>query len=380
MYFKISKREFLNSLTTVSRAVSTLSPVPLLLGIKIDVTEDAVCLTGSDADISIKKTIRTNSDDYVLQIKETGSVVIKADIILNIVRKMDAEEIEVEMLDGTRTKFSGHSVEQTVSGMNVAEYPRIDFSAPETSFEIEPTTLMKIITQTCFATSDKETRPVLTGVNFKANGNELMCVATDSYRLARKKIELNDAMDFNVTIPAKSLREIGKSSNEITKVLDNNENIRISLNDKKAQFVIGDTLIQTRLIDGSFPETERLIPTEFKNVLTVDARDILNAIDRVSFIRTDGVSIVKLSASENEVVISSRSQEIGSSTENIDVFTFNGDPLTISFSGRYVFDAVQVLGSSSVKFSFSGEMRPFIIQSTDDDSVLQLVLPLRTYS
>lgn len=380
MHFKISKREFINALSTVSRAVSSTTPLPLLLGIKIDVNEDSICLTGSDADISIKKTIPAASDDYSLTIMDTGSVVIKADIINNIVRKMDADDIEVEVLDGTRTKFSGHSVEQTVSGMNVNDYPVINFDKPETTLSMEPTTLMKIITQTCFATSDKETRPVLTGVNFKANGNRMECVATDSYRLAKKVVELNGDYQFNLTIPARSLREIGKSTNEMTKALDKNEQIEISLNDKKAQFLIGDTLIQTRLIDGTYPETGKLIPTEFKNELVVDARDMLNAIDRASFIRTDGVSIIKLSANQNEVVISSRSQEVGTSIEKIDAISYKGEPLEISFSGRYVFDAIQVLTGSVVKISFSGEMRPFIIQNTDDDTILQLVLPVRTYS
>jgi len=380
MYFKISKREFMNALATVSRAVSSTTPMPLLLGIKIDVTEDAICLTGSDADVSIKKTISANSEDYSLNIMDTGSVVIKADIINNIVRKMDADEIEVEVLDGTRTKFSGHSVEQTVSGMNVSDYPFINFEKPSTTLQMEPTTLMKIITQTCFATSDKETRPVLTGVNFKAAGSQLECVATDSYRLAKKVVELDGEYNFNITIPARSLREIGKSTNEMTKALDKNEKIEISLDDKKAQFMIGDTLIQTRLIDGVYPETGKLIPTEFKNELVVDARDMLNAIDRASFIRTDGVSIIKLSANENEVVISSRSQEVGSSIEKIDAISYKGNPLEISFSGRYVFDAIQVLTGSVVKISFSGEMRPFIIQNTDDSTILQLVLPVRTYS
>lgn len=380
MYFKISKREFVNALATVTRAISTSTPLPLLSGIKIEVFEDKICLTGSDADISIKKTIMADSDDYLLDIKEPGAVVIKADIINSIVRKMDADEVEVEIIDGTRTKFAGHSVEQTVSGMNVNDYPNIDFTKPDKSFEIEPTTLMKIITQTCFATSDKETRPVLTGVNFKANGSKLECVATDSYRLAKKTVTLNQEYNFDITIPARSLREVGKSSNEISKTLDNKQNIEIAVNDKKAQFTINDTLIQTRLIDGQYPETNRLIPSEFKNELTIDARDMLNAIDRASFIKTDGVSIVKLSASTSEVVLSCKVQEVGTSIEKIEAISYKGEPMDISFSGRYVFDAIQVLGGSTVKISFSGEMRPFIIESTEDDSVLELVLPVRTYN
>lgn len=380
MYFKISKRKFTTALATVTRAISTNTPLPLLSGVKIEVFDQYICLTGSSADIFIKTTIPAKSDDYLLDIRETGAVVIKADVLTSIVRKMDADEIEVEIMDGTRTKFTGNSAVQTVSGMNVYDYPDIDFSKPEKSFQLEASTLMNIITQTCFATSDKETRPVLTGVNFKATGNRLECVATDSYRLSKKIVTLNSELDFNITIPARNLREVGKSSSEMSRISENDKNIEVAVNDKKAQFIIGDTLIQTRLIDGNYPETSRLIPTEFKHELVVDARDILNAIDRASFIKTDGVPIIKLSIQNNEAVISNKVQEIGSSVERINYTSYKGESLEISFSGRYVADAVQALLCNEVKISFSGDMRPFIIQNTEDDTILQLVLPVRTYS
>ncbi len=380
MYFKISKREFQNAILTVSRAISNLSPLPLLTGIKIDVEEDRIVLTGSDADISIKKTIYTGNEDYTLDIKETGSVVIKQEPLINIVSKMDSENIDVEIEDGTLTRFSGQAVVQSVSGMKAADYPRIDFNRPDTVFELDPVTLMKIITQTAFATSDKDTRAILTGVNFHAEGKTLECVATDSYRLAKKTVELEEEKSFNVTIPAKSLREVSKSSNELSRTMNKEAKVQIAVDGRKAQFILGDTLIQTRLIDGVYPDTNRLIPTEFKNELVVDARDILNAIDRASFIKTDGVSIIKLNADVHEVVISSRVQEFGSSVENINAVSYSGDPLEISFSGRYVHDAIQVVEGSTVRISFSGEMKPFIIRSVDDASVLHLILPVRTYS
>ena len=363
MYFKISKKDFYGALSTVSRAISANSPLPLLSGIKIDVKDDEICFTGSDADISIKKTLK-KSEEVLIDIKETGSVVIEARNILELVRKIDADEIEVETIDGTLTKFSWNTAEFKLNGMNVSDYP----------------VMMKIITQTCFAASDKETRPVLTGVNFKCKGKQLECVATDSYRLARKLVVLENENDFNITIPAKSLTEVGKSSNEITRAFEKNEKILIAVSEKKAQFWIEDTVVQTRLIDGVYPETNRLVPTEFKHELVVDARDILNAIDRAQFIKSDGISIVKLSANNSEVYISTKSQEAGSSVEKIDVVSYQGEPIEISFSSRYVLSAIRVLQGTVVKISFSGEMKPFIIQNVDDDSILQLILPVRTYN
>lgn len=372
MYFKISKKEFYNALSVVSRAISTFSPLPAFSGVKIDAKADYLILTGSDSDVSIQTKL-TKKEDCTLTIHDMGSIVIEAKYILEIVRKIDADEIEFEIMDGSMIKISGNTAEFRINGMKASEYPAIDFSKPKECFTLQTETLKKIILQTSFATSDKETRPALTGVNFHCSDNLLNCVATDSYRLAKKCIQLENNLNFNITIPSKSLLEV-------VKTLENEGDVEIAVNDKKAQFYIQDTIIQTRLIDGVFPETNRLIPLQFEYELTMDARDLLNAIDRASFIKNDGVSVIKFSLSEHECVLTSKSLEVGSSTEVLNSASFVGSSLEISCNGRYVFDAIKALNGSLVKFSLCGEMKPFIIKSVDDDSVIQLVLPVRTYA
>lgn len=372
MYFKVSKKNFYNALSVAARAISTFSPLPAFSGIKIDAKEDCLVLTGSDSDVSIQTKL-VKSDECLLEIRDMGSIVIEAKYILEIVRKINASEIEFEVIDGSSTKISGNTAEFKINGMRANEYPAIDFSKPKESFLIEEEILRKMIVQTCFATSDKETRPVLTGVNFACVDHTLQCVATDSYRLAKKMVQIEESLHFNITIPAKSLQEV-------VKTLEGEGKVEVSVNDKKAQFIIHDTIIQTRLIDGVYPETNRLIPLQFDYDLTIDAKDLLEAIDRASFIKNDGVSVIKFSLAEEECVLSSKSVEVGSSTEVLNSASFQGDKLEISCNGRYVFDAIKALSGSLVKFSLCGEMKPFIIQSVEDDSVLQLVLPVRTYA
>lgn len=371
MYFKISKKEFYNALSVASRAISTFSPLPAFSGVKIEANEKGLTLTGSDSDVSIQTTLLMN-DDFNLTITDPGSIVIEAKYILDIVRKIDAEEIEFEMIDGSLTKISGNTAEFKINGMMASDYPAIDFSKPEMFFTLKGSVLKQAILQTIFATSDKETRPALTGVNFSYADHKLNFVATDSYRLAKKTIEMEDDLNFNITIPAKSL-------SEVVKTMDEEEDIEIAVNDRKAQFMIGKSIIQTRLIDGVYPETSRLIPLQFDYELTIDSKDLLNAIDRASFIKNDGVSIIKFTLSEHECVLSSKSIEVGSSTEILKSASFKGNSLEVSCNGRYVSDAIKALNSDLVKFSLCGEMKPFIIQSLHDDSILQLALPLRSF-
>lgn len=372
MYFKLSKQAFYNALSIASRAISSFSPLPAFSGIKIEAREDRLILTGSDSDISIQTTV-LKSEQSSLTINDKGSIVIEAKYIMEIVRKIDSEFLEVEVIDGSLTKICGESAEFKINGMKANEYPAIDFTCPSNKFEIDSEVLKTIIAQTSFATSTSETRPVLTGVNFNCANKMLQCVGTDSYRLAKKLVEIESECTFNITIPSRNLSEVAKT-------LDLHEKVVVAVSDKKVQFMIGSTVIQTRLIDGVYPETSRLIPLEFTYELEIEAQELVGAIDRASFIKNDGVSVIKLSLNQNECVLSTRAQEVGSSLEKLKNAKYTGDQLEISFNGRYVFEALKAISKGTVRFSFCGEMKPFIIQSLDDTTTLQLVLPVRTYA
>lgn len=371
MYFKILTSELASKLNIVSKAISFNSPLPSLQGIKIVVTEEKIQLTASDMNISIQSDIFPTEDNK-LEIFSTGEIVLESRYFLEMIRKIDSEYVEIEIIDGNLTSIRDQFVNFELNGIKAENYPLIDFERPGNSLFIKANLLKEIISQTVFAASDKETRPVLTGLNIKCENNELTCVATDSYRLAQKKVLLDNGFDFNVTIPTKTL-------NELVKVIDGEGEIEISLNDKKALFMFDNMFISTRLIEGNYPETARLIPHDFEYELIVEARTLLNAINRASFIKNDGVSIIKMELASGEVVISSKSSDVGS-VETIVPDSYEGNNLSIAFKGQYVYDAIRVLNAFKIKIQFGGTMKPFIITSLDNEDVLQLVLPIKTYN
>ena len=373
MNITIAKNELLAALQDAAHAISPNSPQASLRGIKVEAKENRLVITGSDADISIRRVLEKD-DINNLNIIEEGEILVESRYLLEIVRKIDAEQIQVEVIDGSLTKFSGGSAVFKINGMRADDYPSIDFTKPSSSVSLTAAELLSIIEQTAFAASAKDTRPVLTGVNFKLESGILSCTATDSYRLAKKTMPFASADSFNITIPAKSLNEVRG-----TMLGDLNETIKISLNDKKAQFESKDMLLQTRLLDGGYPETDRLIPKEFKYVLSVNRNDLIHAIDRTTFIKNDNMTINRLSLSEGEIILSNRSQEIGESTETL-AGTFTGEPLEISFAGNYVMSAARALRGNELKISFTGEMKPFIMTCEEDQTIIQLVLPVRTYN
>lgn len=370
MQFRILRTELLSAINKVSRAVSNKSPLPVLTGIKFNLTENALILTGSDSDITIETLIEKN--EKKLNIFQTGAVVLAGHYISEIIRKIDSEYIDIEIIDGTLTRIKGERSEFNLNGIKAIDYPKIDLSCKGEHFKIDSLLLKSIITQTVFATSDKETRPILTGVNFRANNGELSCIATDSYRLAKKVISVDDNLQFNITIPAKSL-------NEISKIIEKVEDIDVYVSERKILFNMNGSIVQTRLIDGAFPDTSRLMPSVFDYELSVDSRDILSAIDRASLFASESSNIVKLTMTQNNVQISSKSQEIGSVEEDLHSAIFTGNPLNISFSAKYVTDAIRSISANKIKIYFVGDMKPFIIKNDDDESLTQLVLPVRTY-
>lgn len=372
MKFTINKNELSEGLGVVSHAVSSNSPQASLRGIKIIAKEDTLTLTGSDSDISITKKI-TKNDSNNLTITEEGSILIESKYLLDIVKKIDSDNVDVEVIDGALTRFSGNSAVFKINGMNPEDYPRIDFSTPENKIELDSSLLTEMIEETAFATSNKETRPVLTGVNFKLDNKVMTITGTDSYRLAKKVVNLESDVNFNITIPAKSLNEVK------TTMLSSSKTVTLAQNDKKVQFINEEMVLQSRLLDGGYPDTDRLIPSEFGYTLKINKQDLIQAIDRTTFIKNDNMTINKLQCSSEEVIITNKSQEVGESREVLNA-TFTGEPLNISFSGNYVMDAAKALKNDEISIQFTGEMKPFILKNEGDDSVIQLVLPVRTYN
>ena len=367
MNFKIKRLELLNALTKVSRAVSIKSPLPVLTGIKFDLKEDELILTGSDSDITIQTSIQDHID-----IIEPGSVVLSSKYILEIIKKIDSEDVHIFIVDGTLTRIEGANSRFDLNGTSYIDYPRIDLNKTGVNLQMKSIDLKEAIEQTSFATSEKETRPVLTGVNFKAKDHVLECIATDSYRLAKRILNIDSDISFNIIIPKKSLIEISR-------IIEKDELIDLYVSDRKVLFVFDHVLIQTRLIDGTFPDTSRLIPDSFDYSMSIDSTSLLNSIDRASLLTNEQTNIVKLTMNQDTVILSSFSQEIGSVEENLSRAFYKGEPLKISFSARYLTDAIKSINGQKVRVLFTGEMKPFIIKDFEREDIIQLVLLVRTY-
>lgn len=371
MKFTIDRKVFYEKLNTAARAISPFSPMPALSGILIDVKEDSIVLTGSDSSIEIRTTILPGELNQ-LRIESSGSASVESKYLLDIVRKLDCDQITLELMDYTLVRLTSDNGTFNINSATADEYPVIDFSRPEGHFSLAPDAFRQIVSSTAFACSDKENRPVLSGVNFRADGNELHCSGTDTYRLARKTVPLENSQQFDITISAKTLNEVMKS-------VDSDEQIDIYVNKRKVQFIFGKTIIQSRLLDGAFPPVDRIIPTEFTSYLNVDTQILSRAIDRTNFMRSENVHLIRLDCSEDAVRLKVRAAEIGNSDEWLKDARWQGDPMTVTLNGTYVLDALKALKGERTEFAFSGPMKAIRMKDPENDTALMVVVPVRSY-
>ena len=375
MKLRINRVELLNNLNKVSRAVNSKTPLIALTGIKFTLSENQLELVGSDSDLSIRCVIeKEKNNEQIMEIEEIGSIVINEKIICEIIRKVESEMVEIAVIDNLAKIKSDKSI-FSVNCIPAIDYPTVSFNdiANGQTFTIDALELKSLFDQTLFATSDKESRPVLTGLNFKCDGNTLEVVATDTYRLTKKVVKLQDSLEFNVTIPKNAL-------DDVNKIVEVGQLVKVNVSDKKVSFDLGDCNINTRVISGTYPDTSRLIPNEFTQVLKIATKELVGAVDRASILLTEKNNVVKLNMDNEEVFVSSKSMEVGYVVEKLNEYSYQGEKLTISFSAKYLLDAIRALSSEEISLHFTGDMKPIIIKSNTNPDLIELILPVRSYN
>ena len=373
MKIKIKKELLLEGLNKVSKAISTKNLIPILSGIKFDLTQKGLTLTASDNDITIQTFIPADNN---MIIEKEGSIIIQGKYILDIVRKLPDEFINIEVIDELKILIFTENSEFNLNGIDKKEYPNISLEDSKTFITINSKKLKTLINQTAFATSNDESRPILTGINIKVLGNILECSATDSYRLAKKQLELEDfaSENYNIIIPSKNILEFMKV------LSDNNENIEIHIFNNKVLFKQKNLLFQTRLVNGNYPNVNNLIPNDSFLKITANLSDLYDVIDRASILTSDKEkNIVTLETNNNTLIVRSSSAEIGRVEEKMLIEKNNDEEIKISFSAKYMMEALKSFGGEKVEMSFVGEVKPIIVKDIDDKDLIQLVLPIRTY-
>lgn len=373
MKLAIKQTILIEHLNYVIRGISSKNLIPILNCIKFELTTEGLYLISTDNDIAIKTFIPTKNIEKII---ECGEMVISGRYIYEIIRKLPNEIINIEEVIDSKVYIYTSNSAFTLNCNEISDFPNIDLGNSKKPIIINSKIFKTIINQTGFVTSNQEARPVLTGINFKIFGNKLECTATDSYRLAKKSIELKEAIEENIDIivPTKNL-------NELIRVLSTDEeNLELHIFNNKIIFKYDTLIIMSKLINGTFPDTSRLIPTTFLLTMKIKLNYLLASIDRASLLTSEAdKNTIKLESKKNIITISSNIPEIGNVEEKLEVLKSNNEEIKIAFSSKYMIDALKSLESEEVELLFNGDIKPIIIKNPETDNLIQLVLPIRTY-
>ena len=377
MKIRIKRTYFIEQLNDVLKAISPRTALPILNGIKLEATEDNLILTGSDSEISIEITIPTEvNNETVLEIESPGSVVLSARFFTDVIKKLSGDFVELDTNAQYLTHIRAGKSNFNLSGNDPNQYPLLPEVNNESSIIVSSSVLKTIINETNFAVSPSETRPVLTGVNWQFLDDEIKFTATDSHRLALRKLtdKPNSVEINNAIIP-------GKALGELNKIIDDKEDdVEVNFSQNQVLFKYGNMRFISRLLEGNYPDTSRLFPENYETKLTVNNSEFIQAIDRVSLLaREGGNNAIKMTIENGKVELSSNSPEIGNVEEDVNIEGLEGESLQISFNSKYMMDALRAVPDEEVAIEFFGTMKPFTIQSSNSYDVIQLILPIRTY-
>ncbi|AZQ40981.1 DNA polymerase III subunit beta [Streptococcus periodonticum] len=374
--FSINKNLFLQALNTTKRAISLKNAIPILSTVKIDVTNEGITLIGSNGQISIENFISIKNENAGLLVTSSGSILLEATFFINVVSSLPDVTLDFKEIEQKQIVLTSDKSEITLKGKDADQYPRIQEISASNPLMLETSVLKNIINETAFAASTQESRPILTGVHFVLTENKnLKTVATDSHRMSQKKIVLEKNGDnFDVVIPSRSLREFSAV------FTDNIETVEIYFTNNQLLFRSENISFYTRLLEGNYPDTDRLIPTEFTSIVTFDKNNLRYAMERARLLSNATQNgTVKLEIINGVVSAHVNSPEVGRVNEEIDTESISGQDLTISFNPTYLIDSLKAINSEKVTISFISAVRPFtLIPSDDTENFIQLITPVRT--
>lgn len=374
--FSINKNLFLQALNTTKRAISHKNAIPILSTVKINVTNEGITLIGSNGQISIENFISIKNENAGLLVTSSGSILLEATFFINVVSSLPDITLDFKEIDQKQIVLTSGKSEITLKGKDADQYPRIQEISASNPLVLETSVLKNIINETAFAASTQESRPILTGVHFVLTENKnLKTVATDSHRMSQKQIILEKNGDnFDVVIPSRSLREFSAV------FTDDIETVEIYFTNNQLLFRSENISFYTRLLEGNYPDTDRLIPTDFNNIITFDTNNLRYAMERARLLSNATQNgTVKLEIINGVVSAHVNSPEVGRVNEEIDTESISGQDLTISFNPTYLIDSLKAIDSEKVTISFISAVRPFTLVPNDDtENFIQLITPVRT--
>lgn len=371
MRLLIEKTALLKALQHVTSVVERRNTIPILANVSLRAEGDALHLKATDLDIEVTETAKAET-------MAAGGTTVAAHTLHDIVRKLpDGSQIELASKgDEGRLAITAGPSKFLLACLPADDFPELGLDGMSHNFELPARDLAQLIEKTRFAISTDETRYYLNGIYFHAfdgeGGAYLRAVATDGHRLARMDVPLPDGAAGmpGIILPRKTVQELAKL------LADHAENVAVNLSANKIRFTAGDIVLTSKLIDGTFPDYQRVIPQNNDKSMQVGNAAFISAVDRVSTLSSEKGRAVKLNITEGRLILSVNNPESGSATEELEL-DYSGEPLEIGFNARYLLDIAAQFDGERAVFELSDPSAPTVLHDENDLAALYVLMPMR---
>lgn len=368
MEFIVPQKKLLESLNHFQSVVERRNTIPILSNIRILSEQDqgSLILTATDLALELNETLKA-------EVKSAGGITIPSQLFFDIIRKAPAnsgiqvkkdEKLDLVYVSFSQSKFS-------IPTLPTDDFPVMDLNELETSIEIESSLFKDLVDNSKFCMGLDESRQYLNGIYLHLSKNLISTVATDGHRLSKSSLTKDFDGEFEgIIIPKKTVFEISKILENFT------EKVLLNFSKTRLKIVLGNIKIITKLINSTFPDYESVIPSNNDRIMIVDCKSFSDCIDRVSTISSEKFRTVKFDIADNMCVVSSFGAEKSIGTENVKV-DYNGPAFSINFNSRYVLDVLSIIKEGQVKFYFSKDTAPTILESAAIKNTLFLIMQMR---
>ncbi|MQG25944.1 MAG: DNA polymerase III subunit beta [SAR202 cluster bacterium] len=362
-------------LAVVSRAVATRSTLPVTQNVLISTDQSRLKLSATNLEIAITTWIGASIEDE-------GAITLPARILTEFVNTLEGDKIDFSLPEGNGIlNISSGRSKATINGIDAEEFPPIPTVLDGIRAVVNAGVLKKAISRVAFAAATEESRPVLTGVELKIEGNDFSLAAADGFRLAVQKDKLTEPIDGNieVIIPARTMNELNRL------VSDDSEEIEVVMTPTRGQILFrsGDIEIVSQLLQGNFPNYQQLLPEEHSTRSVFDTNALQRAVRSASIFARDGSNIVRMQLvppSEDDdngkALISARSEEVGDNEDVVDAESLEGEESKIAFNSRYLMDVLAVLDKGNVVLETTTASSPGVFKPVEDDGYTHVVMPM----
>jgi DNA polymerase-3 subunit beta len=367
------REELLKGIQTVQTVVGTKSTLPVLANVLLEVNAEKMDMTATDLEVGVKCSVK-------VEVLQPGAITVPVRTLSEVVRELPSEDLKIKVDEKNRVEINSGQAVFNLMGLPSEDYPVLPKFKADGEFFMDGKALSQMIKKTIFSVSQDETRYVLCGIYFQVEKAKLKMVSTDGRRLSyfSKDIGIDKKKEAKVIIPTKAVNELYRilAQAGMNEEAGEGSKVKISIEENQINFMIHDTVLISRLIEGHFPNYEQVIPRTSNIKLRVNTEELLQATKRVALLTTEKSNSIRYALRENKLIITANTEGLGEARDVVAI-DYAGEGMEIAYNPQFLIDVLKNIGCQEVLLELTNSLNPCLIRPTTEEDYISIVMPMR---